>query len=126
MKPCAQCPWANNDPICDRPEYKAAALADGLFLCHAETGHPPCRGVVAWRKKSLKNSLTIRSTRRNIQLVGKVTATEANCTIMVGPGCQPRRAIFIGDVEHGRCQIRFPGERLTQTLNRQVVTCDPF
>lgn len=52
-----------------------------------------------------------------------------NCTLSVCDGVT-RRAVFIRETEHGRCQIQFPGETYStgepriQTINRQCVTRD--
>jgi hypothetical protein len=54
---------------------------------------------------------------------------EPDCTISICEG-STRRAIFIRETEHGRCQICFPGSTYSdgspriQTLLRQVVTRD--
>jgi hypothetical protein len=61
-----------------------------------------------------------------------VAVAGTNATFEVAPGSF-RRVHFIGETHHGRyCQIQFPGatystgEPRIQSVNRAVVTLDPF
>lgn len=65
-------------------------------------------------------------------VVAVETVAGTNATFEVSPGSF-RRVHFLGDTHHGRyCQIQFPGATYStgqpriQSVNRAVVTPDPF